>query len=241
MTANEIPPDDREAHRRLALFLRGETEDRLFRHPTGHPSCPTGFCWCDGSLLKGLGVYWRGALLGAAMRLPFNGLKLWLLRRMGARIGKNVYLSVGALIDPVFPQLLTIEDNVFIGMNARILTHEFRIDEFRAGKVILRRGSFIGGFSLVACGVEVGEEAAVAGGAVVALDVPPRTVATGNPAFIWKRGGAAATTSVPQPRVPLAACPPVLTPLPPEKRTGGQAASGTRPTEPPADDEARDG
>jgi maltose O-acetyltransferase len=59
--------------------------------------------------------------------------------------------------------------------------------EFRAGKVIIRRRAVIGGFSLIAPGVEIGEGAEVAGAAVVAVDVPADTIATGNPAFIWKR------------------------------------------------------
>jgi acetyltransferase-like isoleucine patch superfamily enzyme len=179
--------DAAEAHARLARFITGETSERLFSCPTGHPSEPTGFCWCEGSFWQALRVYTRGALLQLVLLAPLNGLKVWWLRRLGAKVGRNVYLSVGVWIDPLFPRLLEIEDNVFIGMNARILMHEFRADAFRAGKVILRRRAFIGGFSIIACGVEVGEGAEVAGGAVVPLDVPPHTLASGNPAFFTKR------------------------------------------------------
>ena len=34
-----------EARARLDAFLAGR--DRLFVHPTGHPSIATGFCFCD--------------------------------------------------------------------------------------------------------------------------------------------------------------------------------------------------
>ena len=186
MAAHEAP-DVREARRRLAEFLAGRTDERLFRHPTGHPSRSTGFCHCDDSVLGTLAGWLKAVLVMATMNQPSNRLKVWLLRRLGARIGRDVFISVGAWIDPTYPQLLTIEDGVFIGTGARLVTHEFRVDEFRAGKIILRRGAFVGGFSLVPCGVEVGEGAVVAAGAVVALDVPPHTTATGNPAFIWKR------------------------------------------------------
>jgi len=186
--AENASPEMREARRRLADFLAGKTEDRLFRHPIGHPSQPSDLCECDGCALVVLRLYLRGVLMRIVMLLPFSGLKVWLLRRLGARIGKNVFISIGAWIDPVYPQLVTIEDDVLIGMDARIMTHEFRMSEFRAGKVIIRRRAVIGGFAIVACGVEIGEGAEVAGGAVVALDVPPGTIATGNPAFIWKRG-----------------------------------------------------
>lgn len=181
--------DPADAKRRIAAFLRGEGPGRLLRFPTGHPARPTGFCYCDASPLGMIGTYLKGVLLAAVLNLPWNGLKVGYLRRLGARLGRDVFISVGAWIDPLYPQLLVIEDGVFIGTGARIVLHEFRVDEFRLGRVVLRRGSFVGGFSLIACGVEVGENAVVAGGAVVALDVPPGTVATGNPAFYYKRAG----------------------------------------------------
>jgi maltose O-acetyltransferase len=188
--AASAPPEMEAVRRRLADFLAGKTgdRDRIFRHPIGHPSQPSGLCECDGCALAVLRLYLRGVLMRLALVLPFNGLKVWTLRRMGATIGRNVFISIGAWIDPVYPQLVTIEDDVLIGMDARIMTHEFRMSEFRAGKVVIRRRAIIGGFAVVACGVEIGEGAEVAGGAVVAIDVPPNTVATGNPAFIWKRG-----------------------------------------------------
>jgi maltose O-acetyltransferase len=185
---DQPPADIQEARRRLAEFLAGRTQDRIFRHPIGHPSGPSNFCECDGCTPAVLRLYVRGLLMRIAMLQPFNGLKVWVLRRVGAKVGRNVFISVGVWIDPVYPQLVTIEDDVLIGMDAKIMTHEFRMDEFRAGKVIIRRRAVVGGFAIIACGVEIGEEAEVAGGAVVAVDVPPRTVATGNPAFIWKRG-----------------------------------------------------
>jgi acetyltransferase-like isoleucine patch superfamily enzyme len=173
--------DTREARQRLARFLRGDQADRLFRHPTCHPAHPTGFCACDRSHLETLRIWLRGALLEAALKLPFNELKVRFLRRLGVRIGRDVYVSVGAWIDPVFPQLLYIEDGVFIGMGAHIFTHEFRRDEFRAGRVIIRRGAFIGGYSLIGCGIEIGEGATVAAGTVLGCDVPAGCTALGNP------------------------------------------------------------
>ena len=181
------PENLRQTKHRLALFLAGETEERIFKHPTAHPSRPTGLCHCDQGLFATIRVYLRAILLQLALQLPFNNLKVWLLRTMGARIGNNVYISACAWIDPLYPQLLTIEDEVFIGSKARIMTHEFRIDEFRAGKVFIRRGAFIGGFSLIACGIEIGQRAVVAGGAVVGSDVPAGATAIGNPARIVKR------------------------------------------------------
>lgn len=46
----------------------------------------------------------------------------------------------------------------------------------------IRRVARVGGGAILLPGVEIGEEAFVGAGAVVLEDVPPRTVAVGNPA-----------------------------------------------------------
>jgi len=72
----------------------------------------------------------------------------------------------------MFPELLTIEDGVLLGTGAKVCLHEFGIDQFRAGKVILRRGALVGGMAVIRCGVEIGAGAVVALSAVVTRDVP---------------------------------------------------------------------
>lgn len=174
-----IPTDAAEAFER---FLSGHGPDRLFTHPAGHPSQPTGFCPCDRGVWRQTGFYLRAAVLGLLLKLPCNRLTIAWLRHLGARIGQRVYLSPGVWIDPTFPQLLTIEDDVMIGVGARIFFHEFGRAQFQAGRVLLRRGAVIGGFALIRHGVEIGADAVVAGGAVVGRDVPAGHVALGNPA-----------------------------------------------------------
>ncbi len=169
----------------LRRFLVAENGDRVFEWPTGHPSQPTGFCPCDTSFLSRAWFYAKAGVLLALLRWPFNRPKLAVLRRMGARVGRNVHIATDVWIDPLFPQLLTIEDNVMIGVGARIALHEFGRDRFRAGRVTLRQGALIGGFALIGHGVEIGPEAVVAGGAVVGRDVPAGMLAVGNPARVF--------------------------------------------------------
>ncbi len=169
---------------RFTQFLAGQSEDRVFSHPTCHPSQPTGFCPCDGPLLKTLRFYAMAWLLLTFLKLAWNGPKLKLLRWCGAKVGRNVFISTDVWIDPAFPQLITIEDDVMIGVGVKIALHEFRPQEFRAGRVIIRKGAVIGGFALIGHGVEIGEGAVVAGGAAVGRDVPAGKLAIGNPARI---------------------------------------------------------
>jgi hypothetical protein len=86
-----------------------------------------------------------------------------------------------------FPELITIEDDVFFGMGAKVFTHEFRIDQFRAGEVTIRREALIGGFATIRCGVEIGERGVVAACSVADRDVPPGATLIQSPARIIRR------------------------------------------------------
>jgi acetyltransferase-like isoleucine patch superfamily enzyme len=168
-----------------------KTDDRVFAAPTCHPSQPTGFCPCDGSFLVVAMFYLKAWLLLMVLKQAWNGPKIKLLRWCGAKIGNQVFISTDVWIDPAFPQLLSIEDDVMIGVGVKIALHEFRPKEFRAGRVIIRKGAVIGGFALIGHGVEIGEGAVVAGGAAVGRDVPPGKLAIGNPARIMPLSDAA--------------------------------------------------
>jgi acetyltransferase-like isoleucine patch superfamily enzyme len=71
-----------------------------------------------------------------------------------------------------------------VGVGARIFLHEFRRDQFVAGRVAIRTGAVVGACSIIGQGVEIGKGAVVAGGAVVGRDVPAGMMALGNPARI---------------------------------------------------------
>jgi len=178
------PPKHDPRREEFRRFLASETGERVFIAATGHPSRPTGFCPCDGSFFTVVWFYAKAWLLLTVLKLAWNTPKLRLLRWCGARVGRNVFISTDVWIDPAFPQLLTIEDDVMLGVGVKIALHEFGPRHFSAGRVILRKGAVIGGFALIGHGVEVGEEAVVAGGAAVGRDVPAGKLAIGNPARI---------------------------------------------------------
>jgi acetyltransferase-like isoleucine patch superfamily enzyme len=87
-----------------------------------------------------------------------------------------------------------IGNRVQVGGNAHIvdfdfhpLTPERRAEDFNAGAhapIIIRDDVFVGMDSLVLKGVELGEGCVIGAGSVVSQDVPPRTVAAGNPARV---------------------------------------------------------
>ncbi|WP_340817901.1 DapH/DapD/GlmU-related protein [Methanolobus sp. WCC4] len=96
-------------------------------------------------------------------------------------IGNNVSIQGNVYI----PTHVTIEDNVFIGPCAVLANDRYPIrGEYNPEGPILRKGASIGANSTLIPGVEIGEGAMVAAGALVTKDVPAWKLAIGCPANI---------------------------------------------------------
>ena len=108
-------------------------------------------------------------------------------------LGKNVYVDEGAVLgDRVTIQNnvsvymgVTLEDDVFVGPSA-VFTNDMyprsRNREWVLVPTVIRRGASVCANATVVCGVEVGEWAVVAAGAVVTKDVESHEIVAGNPA-----------------------------------------------------------
>ena len=59
-----------------------------------------------------------------ARRCIAPGLRLWLYRRMGVRIGRNVFVGLDAYLDCQFPELITIEDDVTVSFRVTVVVHD---------------------------------------------------------------------------------------------------------------------
>jgi acetyltransferase-like isoleucine patch superfamily enzyme len=104
----------------------------------------------------------------------------------GNRVGNRVRIHSGC-----FLEMVTVEDDVFIGPNV-VFTDDLhpmgcpRYTECKGGATV-RRLARIGANSTVLPGVVIGEGALVGAGSVVTADVPDGTVVVGNPARVVKR------------------------------------------------------
>lgn len=96
-------------------------------------------------------------------------------------IGSNVSIQGNVYI----PTNTTIEDNVFIGPCAVLTNDKYPVrKKYDLNGPVIRKGASIGANSTILPGIEIGEGAMVAAGALVTKDVPPWKLAIGAPAKV---------------------------------------------------------
>ena len=133
-----------------------------------------------------------------------SGLRVWLLRAFGAKIGKNVIIKPKVNIK--YPWKLTIgdnswigesvwldnlddihiEDNVCVSQGALLIcgNHNYKMSSFdlMISPITLKAGSWIGAKSIVGPGVTVMNHAVLALGSVATSNLEAYTIYRGNPA-----------------------------------------------------------
>src|SRR5690625_3321976 len=76
---------------------------------------------------------------------PFLSVKNWLYRTfLRMKVGKQTSFALMVMPDIMFPEKIEVGDNSVIGYNTTILAHEYLIDEYRIGKVIIGDEVLIG-------------------------------------------------------------------------------------------------
>lgn len=111
-----------------------------------------------------------------------------------AFVGKNCKISSHTFIC----EGVTIEDNVFVGHNVTFINDTFPRATAKDGKLqtqadwkvettLVKNGASIGSGSTILSNITIGENAIIGAGSVVTKNVPPDTVAAGNPAKILRK------------------------------------------------------
>jgi len=113
--------------------------------------------------------------------LPWPGVKNFLFRLIGMKVGRNVSFALMTMVDIFFPELISVGDNSVIGYNTTILTHEFLIKEWRKGPVVIGQNVLIGANSTILAGVTIGDGAVIGAMSLVNRDVPAGAVVGGVP------------------------------------------------------------
>lgn len=116
---------------------------------------------------------------------PLVGVKRWLYNTfIGMDIGNKTALALMVMPDIMFPEKIKIGANSVIGYNTTLLAHEYLIDEYRLGDVIIGDEVLIGANSTILPGVTIGDKAIVSAGTLVHKDVPAGSFVGGNPMTI---------------------------------------------------------
>jgi acetyltransferase-like isoleucine patch superfamily enzyme/acyl carrier protein len=109
----------------------------------------------------------------------------------GVKIGRNVSIGYDSIIETSYPFLISIGDNVNIGMRATIIGHFRGMVDSSAGKptVVIEDFAFIGPGVIVLPNTQIGRGAVIAAGSVVTRNIPAMTFAQGNPVRVVARCG----------------------------------------------------
>ena len=120
--------------------------------------------------------------------------KMQRLRRV--KIGENCHLNPYALIDLMYPELVTIENNVTLGSFSMLFAHNnptanlfLKQGDYprKTGKIHIKSGAVINPGAIITLGVTIGKNSIISSGSVVTQDIPDYCVVVGNPARVIKK------------------------------------------------------
>lgn len=121
----------------------------------------------------------------------------WALRKMGCKVGKDVFIGSQIWVDSGLAHLITIEDHVHVTGRTVLLCHKKNLQNYFIGDdyaklpyltrpIHLKRGCSTGTDTIIMPGVTIGEGAIIGAGSLVTKDIPAWTIATGRPAKVVK-------------------------------------------------------
>jgi len=128
-----------------------------------------------------LKVLRNGLFIMLARHSPSLALKRWLFQCIGMKVGRNVSFAWQVTPDLFFPELIRVGDNSIIGYNTTMLAHEYLLQEWRTGPVVIGANVTIGANCTILPGVMVGDGATISAMSLVNKDVPPGAKVGGVP------------------------------------------------------------
>ena len=130
-----------------------------------------------------------------AYNCPVNSWRIWLHRKRGVHIGKNVMLGMQCILDNAYPEYIYIEDYAALAGNNYVLTHSNPYLHFKGrmlsylAPVLIKKGAWVGVSATLLPGTEIGECSVISAGSTVSGIIPNDCIVTGNPATITRRFG----------------------------------------------------
>ena len=130
--------------------------------------------------------FWKVAknflVIQTARYTPFLPMKNWMYKAfLKMKIGEHSSFALMVMPDVMFPERITVGKNSVIGYNTTILAHEYLIDEYRLGDVVIGDRVMIGANTTILPGITIGNGAIVSAATLVHKDVPAGAFVGGNP------------------------------------------------------------
>ncbi len=108
------------------------------------------------------------------------------------KFGKNVFVNFN--LSALSCAEIEIGDNCYIGPNVQLYTAMHPLEPERRNKAVnfarpvkIGANCWLGGGVIVLPGVEIGEGCAIGAGSVVTKNIPPRSIAVGNPCRVVRQ------------------------------------------------------
>jgi len=156
-----------------------------------------------GAISRGLSGYFKTIFLKYCMYsvllspLNYRLIRPYLWKKMGCKVGKNVFIGYGVWLDFNNSHLIEIGDNVHITNMCLLLCHQRNIESYFVGddasnlpykkdKIIIEDGVMIGMNTTIMPGSRIGKGSIIGANSLVVGDIPPWTIVAGNPAKIIK-------------------------------------------------------
>lgn len=120
-----------------------------------------------------------------------GGIRCYLLKLAGVNVGKNTHIGGGNLFDSIRPDLITIGDNTTISVRCVIVSHFVKQKlgrrEWFFDEVVIGKNVYLGANVVICHPVHIGDNSAVAAGAIVTKNIPEGELWGGVPARFIKK------------------------------------------------------
>lgn len=111
-----------------------------------------------------------------------EGRRLYLVKFWGMDIHPLTLISLKANLDRTYPKGVHVGEGSAISFDAVILSH----DHIRGmySDTVIGKYCQIGARSMIMPGVKIGDHSVIGAGSIVTKDIPPHSIAVGNPAKV---------------------------------------------------------
>jgi maltose O-acetyltransferase len=127
----------------------------------------------------------------------------------GLRLGEGTHIAHNIYVDGLHPWLISIGDYTTLSPYVAVITHDTSLvhhtGQTRLGRVVIGKRVYVGVGAILLPGTNIGDDSVIGAGAVVHGEIPPRSLALGNPAkaspikaaVAWQRASAGRAPSWP--------------------------------------------